>query len=102
VCYACGLKAHKAGDPNCKAGPFDVASVAPKEFRDRREAKKRKSEGGAQQGNAKKTKANGARNLALTSPRAIAKEGPRANLSMKKLLVKREMGSRLAQSKRRR
>jgi hypothetical protein len=41
VCYACGQKAHKAGDPNCKAGPYEVASIAPKEFRDRREAKKR-------------------------------------------------------------
>ncbi len=24
VCYACGQKAHKAGDPNCKAGPYEA------------------------------------------------------------------------------
>jgi hypothetical protein len=32
TCYACGLKGHKSGDPSCKAGPYDVASNAPKKL----------------------------------------------------------------------
>ena len=60
VCYACGTKGHKSGDPSCKAGPYDVAPNAPKEFKDRKDAKKRKaSNGGAQQGEFKKTKFQG-------------------------------------------
>ena len=40
---------NKSGDPSCKAGPYDVAPNAPKEFKDRKDAKKRKaSNGGAQ------------------------------------------------------
>jgi len=62
VCYACGTKGHKSGDPSCKAGPYDVAPCAPKEFKDRKDAKKRKaSNGGAQQGEFKKTKVQGAK-----------------------------------------
>ena len=75
VCYACGQKAHKAGDPNCKAGPYEVASIAPKEFRDRREAKKRKSEGGAQQGNDKKNKATGGKKPCFDFAKGICKRG---------------------------
>jgi hypothetical protein len=75
VCYACGQKAHKAGDPNCRAGPFDVAPIAPKEFRDRREAKKRKSEGGAQQGNGKKLKATGGKKPCFDFAKGICKRG---------------------------
>ncbi len=60
MCYGCGVKGHKSGDPSCKAGPFDVAAIAPKEYRDRKEAKKRKaSSGDGQQGNFKKTKTKG-------------------------------------------
>jgi thiol-disulfide isomerase/thioredoxin len=57
TCYACGLKGHKSGDPSCKAGPFDVASNAPKDYKDRKEAKKRKAAGGGGgQGKLKKAK----------------------------------------------
>ena len=62
TCYACGVKGHKSGDPTCRAGPYDVADVAPKEYRERKEAKKRKaSNGGSQQGNGnlKKVKETG-------------------------------------------
>ena len=41
VCYACGGP-HKKGDPVCKAGAFDVHESAPKEFKEKQEAKKRK------------------------------------------------------------
>jgi hypothetical protein len=60
VCYACGIKGHKSGDPSCKAGPYDVAPIAPKELKDRKDAKKRKaSNGGAKQGELKKAKVQG-------------------------------------------
>ena len=59
VCYACGIKGHKSGDPLCKAGPFDVAPIAPKEYKDRKEAKKRKAPDNVRQGGFKKTKVEG-------------------------------------------
>jgi hypothetical protein len=40
-CFACG-GAHKKGDPSCKAGPYDVHSCAPAEFKLKQEEKKRK------------------------------------------------------------
>ena len=42
-CFACGGK-HKKGDPECKAGPYDVHPCAPETFRARQAAKKRKAE----------------------------------------------------------
>ena len=61
VCYACGVKGHKSGDPTCKAGPYDVAPIAPPAYRERKEAaKKRKgSNKGEQQGALKKAKPSG-------------------------------------------
>ena len=60
TCYACGVKGHKSGDPSCKAGPYDVADIAPKEYKERKEAKKRKaSNGGNQQSSLKKAKDSG-------------------------------------------
>jgi hypothetical protein len=87
VCYACGLKAHKAGDPSCKAGPFDVASSAPKEFRDRREAKKRKSESGSQtgaghQGSKKKQKTTGEKKPCFDFAKGFAREELSADFRM--------------------
>jgi hypothetical protein len=40
-CYACGGP-HKKGDSACKAGPFDVHSCAPPEYKTKQEDKKRK------------------------------------------------------------
>ncbi len=60
TCYACGIKGHKSGDASCKAGPYDVAPIAPQSFKDRKEAaKKRKASDGGKQGESKKSKNEG-------------------------------------------
>ncbi len=53
-CYACG-GAHKKGDPSCKAGPYDVHSCAPVEFKHKQEEKKREF-GGKGKGKGKGSK----------------------------------------------
>ncbi len=51
---------HKSGDPSCKAGPYDVASNAPKDYKDRKDAKKGKTVGGGGgPGKLKKAKTDG-------------------------------------------
>ena len=58
TCYACGGP-HKKGDPSCTAGPFDVHSSAPAEWKQKQEEKKRKYGGrdeGSKGGNAQPTK----------------------------------------------
>ena len=75
VCYACGIKGHKSGDPVCKAGPYDVAPIAPKDYKDRREAKKRKASDGGKQGGLKKAKATSEKKVCFDFQKGSCRRG---------------------------